>query len=217
MCRDNGLAVFKNKSGPESEKIKKSIQAIFRENEFKTATQSNLKVVDYLDVTFNLIDSSYRPFNKTNNEINYIHRQSNHPPSIIKQLPLSVERRLSKLSSNEKIFNDSIPNYQEALIKAGYNHKLTNQKHDQKRDNSQQRKRQIICSKPPYSKNVTTNVGTFFLSLIDKHFPPHHKLHKLFNRNNVKISYSSLPNIKSIIKEHNRKILYPSPTIGRRT
>ena len=61
--------------------------------------------MDYLDVTFN----------KTNNEINYIHKQLNHPPSIIKQLPLSVERRLSKLSSNEKIFNDSIPIYQEAL------------------------------------------------------------------------------------------------------
>ena len=55
------------------------------------------------------------------------------------------------------------------------------------------------------------------MSLTDKHFPSHHKLHKLFNRNIVKISYSCLPNIKSIINAHNRKILYPSPTIGRRT
>ena len=215
--RDDGLAVFKNKSGPELEKIKKSIQAIFRENELKITIQCNLKIVDYLDVTFNLTDSSYRPFNKTNNEINYIHKQSNHPPSVIKQLPLSVERRLSKLSSNEKIFNDSILIYQEALIKAGYNHKLTYQKYDQKKDNPQQRERQIIWFNPPYSKNVTTKVGKFFLSLIDKHFPPHHKLHKLFNRNNVKISYSFLANIKSIINAHNRKVLYPSPTIGRRT
>ena len=30
------------------------------------------------------------------------------------------------------------------------------------------------------------------MSLIDKYFPPHHKLHKLFNRNNVKTSYSCL-------------------------
>ena len=161
--------------------------------------------MDFVDVTFNFTDSSYRPFNKSNNEVNYIHKQSNHPPSIIKQLPLSVERWFSKLSSNEKIFNDSIPIYQEALIKAGYNHKLTYQKHDQKKDNPQQRKRQIIWFNPPYSKNVTTKVGKFFLSLIDKHFPPHHKLHKLFNRNNVKISYSCLPNIKSIINAHNRK------------
>ena len=111
----------------------------------------------------------------------------------------------------------SIPIYQKALIKAGYNHKLTYQKHDQKKDNSQQRKRQIICFNPPYSKNVTIKVGKFFLSLIDKHLPPHHKLHKLFNRNKLKINYSCLPNIKSIINAHNRKMLYPSPTIGRRT
>ena len=55
------------------------------------------------------------------------------------------------------------------------------------------------------------------MSLIYKHLPPHHKLHKFFNQNSVKISYSCLPNIKSMINAHNRKMLYPSPTIGRRT
>ena len=51
-------------------------------------------MMDYLDVTFNLTDSSYRPFNKTNNEINSIQKQTIKPPSsIINQLPLSVERR----------------------------------------------------------------------------------------------------------------------------
>ena len=33
----------------------------------------------------------------------------------------------------------------------------------------------------------------------------------------LKISYSCLPNVKSIINAHNRKILYPSATIVRRT
>ena len=83
LYRDDGLAVFKNKSGPKPEKIKKSIQAIFRENELKITIQCYLKIVDYLDAIFNLTDSSYRPFSKTNNEINFIHKQSNHPPSII--------------------------------------------------------------------------------------------------------------------------------------
>ena len=62
LYRYDGLAVFKNKSGPESEKFKKSIQAIFWENELKISIQLNLKVVDYLDVTFNLTDSSHHPF-----------------------------------------------------------------------------------------------------------------------------------------------------------
>ena len=63
LYRDDGLAVFKNKSGPESENIKKSIHYTFRENELKINAQCNLKIVDYLDVTFNLTYSSYRQFN----------------------------------------------------------------------------------------------------------------------------------------------------------
>ena len=111
----------------------------------KITIQFNLKIVDYLDVTFNLTDSSYRPFNKTNNEINSIHKQTIKPPSsIIKQLPLSVERRLSKLYLNVKIFNHCIPTHQEALLKVGYNHKLTFQEQEQKKYDSQKRKRQII-------------------------------------------------------------------------
>ena len=42
--------VFKNKIGPESEKIKQFIQAIFQENKLKITIQGNLKFVDYLDV-----------------------------------------------------------------------------------------------------------------------------------------------------------------------
>ena len=64
LYKDDGVAVFKNKSGPESEKIRKSIQVKFRENELKITIQCNLRIVDHLDVTFNLTDSSYRPCNK---------------------------------------------------------------------------------------------------------------------------------------------------------
>ena len=52
LYRDNGLAVFKNKSGPESEKIKKSVQAMFRE--LKITIQCNLRIAGYLYVTFSL-------------------------------------------------------------------------------------------------------------------------------------------------------------------
>ena len=67
LYRDDRLAVLKNKSGPELGKFKMSIQSIFRENELKRTIQCNLEIVDFLDVTLNLTDSSYRPFNKTNN------------------------------------------------------------------------------------------------------------------------------------------------------
>ena len=105
-------------------------------------TSRNSKIVDYLDVTFNRKDSSCCPFSKTNNEINYIQDQLNHPPSIIKQLPLSVKRHVCNSSSNKKISIDFIPTYQEALVKVGYNYKY--QKQDQKKENTRQRKRKII-------------------------------------------------------------------------
>ena len=50
----------------------------------------------------------------------------------------------------------------------------------------------------------TTSVN-FFL-LIQKHFPNNHKYHKIFNKNNVKISYSCMANIKSIINMHNKEV-----------
>ena len=46
-----------------------------------------------------------------------------------------------------------------------------------------------------------------FLMLIDKHFPKHHKLRKVFNRNNVKVSYSCMPSMERVIDGHNSCIL----------
>ena len=46
-----------------------------------------------------------------------------------------------------------------------------------------------------------------FLQIFDKHFPKSHKFHKLFNRNNLKVSYRSRSNIASIINSHNKKTL----------
>jgi hypothetical protein len=50
--------------------------------------------------------------------------------------------------------------------------------------------------------NVSTNIGRNFLSLIDKHFPSFFSFHKIFNRNTVKVSYSCMSNVKSIITKH---------------
>ena len=48
-------------------------------------------IVNYLDATFNLSNTTYRPFFKNDNEITYMQKESNHPPSILRQLPLSIE------------------------------------------------------------------------------------------------------------------------------
>ena len=68
------------------------------------------------------------------------------------------------------------------------------------------RQRNIIWYNPPFSKSVKTNIGRTFLQLISRHFPRHHKYHSLFNKNNVKVSYSCMDNMQSIINKHNKKV-----------
>ena len=55
---------------------------------------------------------------------------------------------------------------------------------------SNRRRKNIVWFNPPHSENVETNIGHEFLNLITKHFPKHHWLHKICNKNNGKISYS---------------------------
>ena len=56
------------------------------------------------------------PYHKPKYDILYIiTKESKYPPSIIKQLPISIKNRLSNLSSSEKVFNESAGVYQEAL------------------------------------------------------------------------------------------------------
>ena len=172
---------------------------------------------NYLDFTFNLNDESLHSYTKPNNEIKYIHKDSNHPPSVIWQIPLSIKSRLFTLSFNKKIFQEAVPPYQKALQNSGYKHTFTCKR--PKNDNNitnmnkikRNRKRQIIWFNPPFNLKTKTKIGKLFLSLLDKHFPRHNKLHKLFNRTNVKISYSCMPNMNSYTYMHNHKVLNDKP------
>ena len=54
-----------------------------------------------------------------------------------------------------------------------------------------------------------TNIGKTFLKLLKLHFPRNNSFHKIFNKNSIKISYSCMRNISSIIASHNKSILRP--------
>ena len=62
LHRDEGLVVLKNKSGSKSEQVKKNIQKIFKEHGLDVTLQCNIKVVNYLDVTFNLNDGTCKEY-----------------------------------------------------------------------------------------------------------------------------------------------------------
>ena len=72
------------------------------------------------------------------------------------------------------------------------------------------RQRNIIWFTSSSSKNGKTNIACIFLKLVDTHFPIGNKLHKIFNRNTVKVSYSCMSNVKSTITSHNTRIISKS-------
>ena len=81
--------------------------------------------------------------------------------------------------------------------------------------NRRTRNRRITWFNPPYSMNVKTNIGKTFLVLLNNCFKPGHQLHKIMNRNTIKISYSCMPNMKQAISTHNKAIIEktnPTPT-----
>ena len=156
---------------------------IFKRNSLQITIEANKKVVDFLDITLDLSTEIYKPYKKPNSNLTYIHKQSNHPPSIIKNLPKSINKHLSTNSKNAQIFNEACPAYTEALKKNGYYANLQFDKTctNNSNDKNKTRKRNITWFNPPFNINVATNVAKTFLSLIDKHFAKDKKLSKIFN------------------------------------
>ena len=148
LYRDDGLSTFKNFSGALMGKIRKRLQKVFKNND--------------LDVTFNLNGGTYRPYQKPDNMIQYIHMESNHPPNIIKQIPKKIEKCLSQLSSNEEIFSESAPFYGDKLHQSGYQQKLKVNPVNGKTHNERNHKRNIMWFNHPFSRNVSTKISKYF-------------------------------------------------------
>lgn len=210
LYRDDGLAILRNKSGPASDKIRKNLIKLFQDHGLQITVELNLIQTDYLDTTLNLKTGQHWPYRKPNDQPLYIHCNSNHPPAIKKQIPAMINDRLSRLSSTDKEFQQAAPLYSNALHSSGYNTNLTYNTMSANNNRKRNRKRNIIWFNPPYSEHVETNIGREFLKLVDKHFPPHHKLRKICNRNNLKVSYSCMPNMAAVISRHNKKVLLSS-------
>ena len=131
--------------------------------------------------------------------------KSNHPPNILRDLPSMINKGLSDLSCNEEEYEKAKPLYETALNESGSKKALTYTKTTNV--NNRNRARNIIWFNPPHSQNVKTNIGKALIKLVKKHFPRGHKLYKIFNRNTLKLSYSSMSSISSVIKQNNYRVL----------
>ena len=71
-------------NGPKTSKIQKKIIRAFKLLGLQIQITSNLKIVDFLDVTFNLNNGIFKPFSKNNSTPTYVNIDSNHPRSLLK-------------------------------------------------------------------------------------------------------------------------------------
>ena len=62
-------------------------------------------------MTFNLTNSGYKPYMKPNNKLLYVHKQSNHPPALLKNIALNINKRLTNISSSKEVFDEFIAPY----------------------------------------------------------------------------------------------------------
>ena len=219
LYRDDGLMVHRNISGRTADRIKKDLTQHFASFGLRITIHANLKSTNFLDLTLDLNCGKHYLYRKPNDNPCYIHKGSNHPPSILAGIPGAISRRITDVSSDKEAFETAAPLYDSALKASGYQEKIAfiaerkeaSAKRTGKRKN---RGRRIIWFNPPYSKNVRTRIGKKFLRLVSKHFPKSAALSKIFDRNTLKVSFSCMPNVATIIKGHNHRILHPEPLAG---
>ena len=201
---------------------------------FRIQIASNLRIVDFLDVTLNLNNGTFKPFSKNDSAPRYINISSNNPRPVLRHIPNAVNQRINKLSSGRKIFKENKSRYDDALKDSGFQGRLeyltpvdlnsrarnnnggtrtplkvgeiiNNSSHGNRRGKNRNKK--VVWFNPPFCKLTNINIGRYFLHQLEKHFNRDNPLSRIFNRNTVKISYSCPKNMYNILSNHNRRLL----------
>lgn len=68
------------------------------------SSEASRKVIDFLDVALNLNNGTYSSCTLGNNKPFYIHRGSNHPPMLVKNIPAAASECVSGISSGGSQF-----------------------------------------------------------------------------------------------------------------
>ena len=230
LYRDDGLAVTRGSNQSNEFHVKQALRNVFRAAGLKITIEINLVQTDFLDLELNLKTGTHSEWRKPGDLPQYINTRSNHPPNIIKQIPTMVAKRLSRLSSNEEIFDNQKEKYEKALEDSGYGstrfrqlfgnvegYDGKNLKYVPKQEKKEKKKRQarqVTWFNPPFNLNVRVDIGKKFLNLVRKHFKKGGKidqtglnLSKILNVHTVKLSYSTTNNIARHIVKHNNKAL----------
>ena len=95
LCRVDGFIYIPESNGPKTSSIQKKIIRAFKFLGLRIQIASNLKIVDFLDVTLNLNNGTFKPFRKNDSAPRYINISSNQPRSVLRQMPNTVNQRIN--------------------------------------------------------------------------------------------------------------------------
>ena len=234
LYRDDGIIYIPDSNGPKTSSIQKKIIRANKLLCLRIQIASSLKIEDFFNVTLNLNNGTFKPFSKNDSVPRYINVSSNHPRSVLRQIPNTVNQRINKLSKCKKIFEENKSRYDDALKDSGFQVRLkyltpvdlnsrvknnnggthtlikvgeiiNNSSHEKRRGKNRNRK--VIWFNPPFCRLANINIGKYFLHLLDKNFNRDNPLSRIFNRNTVKISYSCTKNMSNTLSNHNKRLL----------
>ena len=96
LYRDDGLVILRNVNGQQIDRTRKNIIKIFKDVGFSIDIENDTKVVEFLDITFNLNSGIYKRYKKANNTLLYVNKCSTHRSQIINQILRTIDERLSR-------------------------------------------------------------------------------------------------------------------------
>ena len=174
LYRGDGLASIINANGPKLDKIRKGITALFKEVRLLITFEKKFIERDF---TFNYEIEKYFPFGKANNTPLYINTFSNHPPTIIKQLPKMISKRNLNLSCSNKELDK---------VKCVYETALKDSEHFSSISFNIRNTQNVWRNRnnPVYNQNLKMNIGNLFMKLVKKNFLNNNINQKIFNWNN---------------------------------
>ena len=214
LYRDDGIVALTTSSGRRQEYIRQDLRKFFNNRGFKIDITPARPFVEYLDVRMHT-NKIHEIYYKPNNDTTYVNIQSNHPRSILKNFKNNTENRLSTLCSNNQTFERHAQRYKDILSKSGHpsDIKFKSQIQAEKPKTKKRKNRTVSWFNPPFNLDIKSNLGKQFFELIRVHFGKSGSL-KFLNKHTVKLSYSTMGNVKSIYTSHNKKVLSNEPKVS---
>ena len=72
LYRDDGLLVLRKVNGLQIDRVNKNVIQLFKDIGFLIDIVTKLKIVNFLDITFNLNNGTVKPYKKPNDSLLYI-------------------------------------------------------------------------------------------------------------------------------------------------